>query len=95
MAITDKINEIIDRRIGRNAYEGKGHLEVIKQKGAFFTDLTHLLDEFSALRETILSQIREQKGEYYVMSIEDPTFMDKVELADPAATLLQLQKCQQ
>ena len=25
MAITDKINEIIDRRIGRNDFEGKGH----------------------------------------------------------------------
>ena len=95
MSIQSKIEEIIDRRIGRNAYEGKGHLEVIRQKGAFFTDLTHLLDEFSALRETILSQIKEQKGEYYVMSIEDPTFMDKVELADPAAALLQLQRCQQ
>lgn len=93
MAITDKINEIIDQRIGRNAYEGKGHLEVIRQKRVFFTDLTHLLDDFSALRETILSQIREQKGEYYVMSIEDPTFMDKVALADPSATILQLQKC--
>lgn len=29
MVITDKINEIIDRRIGRNGFEGKGYLEVV------------------------------------------------------------------
>ena len=94
MAITDKINEIIDRRIGRNGFEGKGHLEVIKKKKGFFEELGSLMDEYSTLRETILSQIKEQKGEYYVMSVEDPTFQDKVELADPSAFMLQLQKCQ-
>ena len=52
------------------------------------------MDEYSTLRETILSQIKEQKGEYYVMSVEDPTFQEKVELADPSAFVLQLQKCQ-
>lgn len=30
MAITDKINEIIDRRIGFNAYEGQERFEVVK-----------------------------------------------------------------
>lgn len=94
MAITDKINEIIDRRIGRNSFEGKGHLEAIKKKKDFFNDLNRLMDEYSTLRETILSQIKEQKGEYYVMSVEDPTFQEKVELADPSAFMLQLQKCQ-
>lgn len=93
MTITDKINEIIDRRIGRNGFEGKGHLEVIKKKKEFFEGLSHLMDEYSTLRETILYQIKEQKGEYYVMSVEDPTFQDKVELADPSAFILQLQKC--
>ena len=89
MAITDKINEIIDRRIGRNGFEGKGHLEIIKKKKEFFEGLSRLMDEYSTLRETILSQIKEQKGEYYVMSVEDPTFQDKVELADPSAFMLQ------
>ena len=32
--ITNKINEIIDRRIGRNGFEGKGHLEAIRKKKA-------------------------------------------------------------
>jgi len=38
MAITDKINEIIDRRIGRYGVDSKGHLEVIRKKD-FFDDL--------------------------------------------------------
>lgn len=94
MKLTEKINEIIDRRIGRNGYEGKGHLEVIKKKRMFLETVGHLMDDFSTLRDTILSQIKAQKGEYYVMSIEDPTFQDKVELADPSSFILQLQKCQ-
>ena len=94
MSIQAKIEEIIDRRIGRNGFEGKGHLEVIKKKKNFFDDLNRLMDEYSTLRETILAQIKEQKGEYYVMSVEDPTFQEKVELADPSTFILQLQKCQ-
>ena len=65
MSITDKINEIIDRRIGRNGYEGKGHLEVILKKAEFFQETTNLLEEFKMLRNTILNQIANQQGEYY------------------------------
>lgn len=93
MSITNKINEIIDRRIGRNGFEGKGHLEVIKKKKAFFNELMLALQEYQALRENMLSQINGCRGEYYTMSIEDPTLQQKIELADPSATILQLQKC--
>ena len=93
MSITDKINEIIDRRIGRNGFEGKGHLEVIKKKKTFFNELMQTLQEYQALRENMLSQINGCRGEYYTMSIEDPTLQQKIELADPSATILQLQKC--
>lgn len=92
-SITDKINEIIDRRIGRNGFEGKGHLEVIIKKKAFFNELMLALQEYQALRENMLSQINSNRGEYYTMSIEDPTLQQKIELADPSATILQLQKC--
>lgn len=91
--ITEQIEEIIDRRIGRNGFEGKGHLKAILEKKMFFEELLRLVDDYSTLRETILSQIREQNGEYYVMSIEDPTFLNKVEAADPSSVVLQLQKC--
>ena len=92
-SITNKINEIIDRRIGRNGFEGKGHLEVIMKKKVFFNELMLALQEYQALRENMLSQINGCRGEYYTMSLEDPTLQQKIELADPSATILQLQKC--
>jgi len=93
MSITDKINEIIDRRIGRNGFEGKGHLEVIKKKKTFFNELMQSLQEYQTLRENMLSQIKGCSGEYYTMSIEDPMLQQKIEQADPSATILLLQKC--
>ena len=93
MPITEKINTIIDRRIGRNGFEGNGHLEVIRKKKEFFQELKTALEEFQTLRDNILSQIENKQGEYYNMSIEDPTLIQKVELADPSATIVQLQKC--
>ena len=93
MSITQKITEIIDRRIGRNGFEGKGHLEAIRKKKAFFKELKTALEEYQALRENMLSQITKQQGEYYNMSMEDPTVHQKIVLADPSMTLSQLQKC--
>lgn len=93
MSITNKINEIIARRIGRNGFEGKGHLEAIRKKKEFFDGLMQTLQEYQTLRENVLTQIKAEKGEYYTMSVEDPTLQQKVELADPSATILQLQKC--
>ena len=93
MSLTDKIDEIIDRRIGRNSFEGKGHLDIVRKKKMFFDKLMQTLLEYQALRENMLSQINSGSGEYYTMSIEDPLLQQKVELADPSATILQMQKC--
>ncbi len=93
MAISDRINEIIDRRKGRNGFEGRGHLQVIQKKKKFFTELQRSVEEYQTLREMILRKIQMQEGEYYTMSIEDPTFENKVELADASKVLEQLKRC--
>lgn len=93
MTITEKIDHIIDRRIGRNDFQGKGHLEIIRSKQTFFMDLLSLVEEYNLLRTRILKQISEGKGEYYTMSVEDLIFQQKVESSDPSALILQLQKC--
>ena len=41
MSISNKINEIIDRRIGRNGFEGKEYLEAIKKLKMFIGCLFH------------------------------------------------------
>ena len=94
MPITDKINEIIDRRIGRNGYEGKGHLEVIQKQNQFFQETASLLEEFNMLRDTILKQIAAQQGEYYHLHLEDPTLLQKIEAANPSEVLTKLSACQ-
>ena len=93
MCIEVKINEIIDQRIGRNDYKGKGHLDVIQRKKKFFEDLQKVVEEYQIMRAGMLDQISKKQGEYYKMSIEDPSFLQKVEMANPASVIPQLQKC--
>ena len=93
MSIPTQINQIIDRRIGRNGFEGKGHLQAVVQKRAFFGELLRTLEDYQTLRENILGQIRNHSGEYYILSAEDPDMQLRVEQADPAAAILQTQRC--
>lgn len=93
MPITDRINNIIDRRIGRNDYKGKGHLEVIKKKAEFFQETLTLLEEYKDLRDIIIGQITAQQGEYYQLHLEDPAFLQKIEAADPASVLTHILQC--
>ncbi|MBO8432947.1 MAG: hypothetical protein IAB08_06615 [Bacteroidetes bacterium] len=81
--ITEKIDEIIDRRIGRNAYAGKGHLDCVKAQKAFFLKLKERVESYRTFRQTVLKQIEDGAGEYYAMSVEDPSFEEKVRMADP------------
>lgn len=93
MTITEKINQIIDQRIGRNEYEGKGRLSAIRAKKAFFNELLKLLNDYEGLRGNILSQIESCRGEYFMMSTEDPTFKDNVIATDTSALKLMVEKC--
>ena len=81
--ITEKIDEIIDRRIGRNAYAGKGHLDCVKAQKAFFLKLKERVESYRTFRQTVLKQIEDGAGEYYAMSVEDPSFEEKVRMAAP------------
>lgn len=91
--ISIKIDNIIDRRIGRNGFEGKGHLDVIKKKKEFFTSLHETLLNYQALHGTIMRDIEQNEGAYFDLSIEDPTFAQKIELANPQQVLSQLEAC--
>lgn len=93
MSIPTQINKIIDRRIGRNGFESRGHLQAVVQKRAFFGELLHTLEDYQTLRENILGQIRNHSGEYYILSTENPDMQWRIEQADPAASILQVQKC--
>ena len=80
MSITSEIQKIIDRRTGKGDYEGKGHITVIDQHKTFFQELEQILKDYQTFHSNVLHQIAEESGEYYVMSIEDPTFAERVRI---------------
>lgn len=93
MSITSEIQRIIDRRKGNGDYKGKGHIIIIDQHLIFFQELEKMLMDFQTFRLNVLQQITEEKGDYYVMSLEDPTFVDRVQKASPDQAITKVQAC--
>lgn len=83
MSIAEQINGIIDRRKGRGAYEGKGHLQVVERKIKFYEELKIDLENYRTFRSKVKEQIKNKKGDYYEMSLEDPLFEVKIDSASP------------
>lgn len=81
MAISEKIQQIIDRRKGRGAFEGKGHLKVVNDKIEFLNKLKKVLENYESFRSSALSQIEAKNGDYFTLSLEDPTFEQKLSSA--------------
>lgn len=88
--LTEKIDQIIDKRIGRGEYEGAGHLDYVKRQRDFFQQLQSRLKDFQTFRLNVLKQIESHSGEYYVMSTDDPAFEEKVIATDPSRLLTKL-----
>ena len=93
MSITSEIQKIIDRRTGKGDYEGKGHITVIDQHKTFFQELEQILKDYQTFHSNVLHQIAEESGEYYVMSIEDPTFAERVRKASPDQAIAKVEAC--
>lgn len=93
MSITYEIQQIIDRRTGKGDYEGKGHIAIIDQRKTFFQKLEQTLKDYQTFHSNVLHQITEKSGEYYIMSIEDPTFAERVRKASPDQAISQVEAC--
>ncbi len=89
---TEKINDIIDRRKGQNAYEGKGHLQAVLQKIDLLNKIKGTLDFYINFRNNAISQIDSKVGQFYNMAIEDPTFEQKLIDASPEVLLNKIDK---
>lgn len=88
MSIKKRTQNIIDHRKGLGIYEGKGRLSVIEGQYAFFNRVKQTIIEYEDFRKSVLSQINSKNGEYYKLSIEDPTFEERVKKADSSQALL-------
>lgn len=93
MTVTSEIKRIIDRRTGNGDYIGKGHISIIDQHNTFFQELEQLLKDYQAFRLNVLQQIEKGCGEYYAMSLEDPTFTERVQQASPDQAIAKVEAC--
>lgn len=77
MPINSQIEAILDKRLGRNAYAGKGRLQQIEKRIKDIEDVKMRIYELEALINIISSQIEAQQGEYYTMFVKDPDALAK------------------
>lgn len=77
--ITEKINEIIDRRIGRGQWTGRGRLQQIERAETNMEQIRQRITALQDLLELIHHQQTEQRGEYYVMLQKEPQMQEKLE----------------
>lgn len=90
--IAKQIDQILDRRLGRGAYEGKGHINAVREKKKRLNIVLETLTNYSTLRSLILKQIEDGSGEYYAMSIENPESADAVRSASADETIVEIKK---
>ncbi len=91
--ISDKIQEIIDRRRGQGSYEGKGRIDDVHERQGKLDKITSLVSEFDRFRTRALRDIENKRGNFYALSIEDPSFTDNLLNADPKNLLTLMKTC--
>lgn len=77
--IAQQIEEILDKRLGRGLYAGRGRLQVIEARIANLASVKKRIEELDALVATIKNQIVEKKGEYFNMLVADPDALSQME----------------
>ena len=77
--ITEKINEIIDRRLGRGQWTGRGRLQQIERAEAKMELIRQRITALQDLLGLIHHQQTEQRGEYYAMLQREPQMEEKLD----------------
>lgn len=90
MNTTSKITEIIDHRLGRNAYVGRGRVDDIQTNLVFLDRLIRDVDNLARLKGTILSQHEKKEGAYYALTGSDPSIIKNIQNVDVNGFLARL-----
>lgn len=77
--ITRQIEDILDKRLGRGVYAGRGRLQMIEARIASLASVKKRIEELDALVSTIKNQISEKNGEYFNMLVADPDALSQME----------------
>lgn len=75
--ITQQIDNILDQRLGRGVYEGKGRLQRIESKIKTLTEIKEKVSQLDALVKVIEREIENKKGVYYNLLSADPEALVK------------------
>lgn len=77
--ITEKINEIIDRRLGRGQWTGRGRLQQIERAEAKMELIRQRITALQDLLTLIRHQQIEHRGEYFAMLQREPQIVEKLD----------------
>lgn len=73
------IESILDKRLGRGEYEGKGRIQDIERRIDATKDVEEKIIQLNALIEQIAEEIENKHGDYYNMLARDPEALSKFE----------------
>lgn len=77
--ITQQIEDILDKRLGRGLYAGRGRLQIIEARIVNLASVKKRIEELDVLVATIKNQISEKSGEYFNMLVADPDALSQME----------------
>lgn len=77
--ITQQIEEILDKRLGRGQFAGRGRLQTIEARIANLASVKKRIEELEVLVASIKNQIEAKHGEYYNMLVQDPDALSQME----------------
>lgn len=70
--ITQQIEDILDKRLGRGIYTGCGRLQVIETRISALENVREKVNQLDALVTIVQKQINEKQGAYFNMLSSDP-----------------------
>lgn len=77
--ITQQIEDILDKRLGRGEYSGRGRLQKIEARIAALESVRENVEQLDALVSTVKKQIEEKQGAYFNMLSSDPEALTQFE----------------
>ena len=85
--IKDEIKKILDMRLGREDFEGKGHLQMIQRRIELLTTIRSSVIGLRNHMDKVDTQIKEQSGDFFKLLYSDPVAMGIYSQLDCVTTL--------
>ncbi len=88
--INEQIDKILDMRLGRNSYQGKGHLQNVEAKIAALEKIRDSILVLQSYTKMADAQISNKSGEFYKALYADPNAMASFKQLDYVAVLVRI-----